>query len=385
MHIVMVGDYPRDPNHIGGGVEAVVLYLSQALQHYSDLKLDVITLERWGRERRTVNHGQVTVHYLPASTLPSRLSIMDNIRQMRDEMLRLKPDLVHVHISSEYAHAAAKTGLPWILTLHGIRYLESALRSGLLNRYRGWFIKRDEFQVIQKAKHIISISPFIQSVFNGHIRGKVYDIENPISEAFFKVPQKRTPGQLLYAGRLIPRKDIMTLLRAFADLRQRIPEARLRLAGGSTFKSEPNDYHLQLKNFVTEADLEESVTFLGNLDEPALLEEYANCAALVLSSILETAPMVIMQALAAGKPVVSTDAGGARYLVEDGKTGFIVPIGAQKALADAMFRVLHNETELETMSNRAKATAEQRFRATVVAERTRQVYYEVFGQVPPPA
>jgi glycosyltransferase involved in cell wall biosynthesis len=79
---------------------------------------------------------------------------------------------------------------------------------------------------------------------------------------------------------------------------------------------------------------------LGNLDDDALLEEYATCSALVLSSKVETAPMAIMQAMAAGKAVVSTNAGGARYLVQEGKTGFIVPVEDCGALARALLRLL---------------------------------------------
>jgi glycosyltransferase involved in cell wall biosynthesis len=172
----------------------------------------------------------------------------------------------------------------------------------------------------------------------------------------------------------------MTLLCAFAKLRQLMPEATLHLAGGPGFRNERDDYYLELRNFVAKTGLEEAVTFLGNVDEHTLLKEYGNCSALVLSSILETAPMVIMQALAAGKPVVSTDAGGARYLVEDGETGFIVPIGDDKALANALFRLLSDDARLKEMGRRAKQIAEQRFRATIVANRTNAVYYEILRQ-----
>jgi glycosyltransferase involved in cell wall biosynthesis len=140
MHIVLVGDYPREPQRIDGGVEAVVFYLSQALQQTPDLRVSVVTLERWGRGQQQREDGEVTVHYLPASKLPSRLSIRANIRRMRDTIVRLQPDLVHAHGTGEYAFAAAQSGLPWVLTLHGMRHQEVALRKGLLNRYRAWLV-----------------------------------------------------------------------------------------------------------------------------------------------------------------------------------------------------------------------------------------------------
>lgn len=384
MHVVMVGDYPKSPHQVRGGVEAVVLYLTQALQRHPDLKLDVITLAGRGTQKRTVHHENVTVHYLPRVRLPGRLSVLGNIRQLRTEMLCLKPDLVHAHIAGEYAIAAAETGLPWVLTLHGIRFLEASLRPDFRNRvYRGWFIKREEFRVVRRAKHIISISPFVQATFDGHIQGKVYNIENPIAEAFFKLPRHRQPGQLLFVGRLIPRKAVHILLRAFAELYRQMPEATLRLAGGSVYANELRSYHQELKQFVAKADLEGAVSFLGELDEPTLLEEYSNCSALVLASILETAPMAIMQAMATGKAVVSTDAGGVRYLVEHGETGLIVPPSDERALAEALYQILSDEAKLQAMGCRGKEVAKQRFRANVVAARTREVYYNILGQTPP--
>ncbi len=384
MRVVMAGVYPANPNKISGGVEAVIRYLTQALQCYPDLELDLITLGKRGTARRTVEHENVTVHYLPSTKWPGYLSTLVNVRHIRAEMIRLEPDLIHVQVADEYAEAAAGTGLPWVLTLHGVRFLEVDLWQGFLNKtYRGWFIKRQERRAIKHAKHIISISPFIQSTFNGQIGNNVYDIENPIDDAFFKVRQNRKPGQLLFVGRLIPRKGVHTLLRAFTYLHQRMPEARLHLAGGESFSNELETYPQQLKQFVADAGLEGAVTFLGQLDKPTLLEEYANCSALVLSSVVETAPMVIMEAMAAGKAVVSTDAGGARYLVEHGQTGLIVPPNDEHALAEALYQVLSDETKVETMGHRAQEVARQRFHAEIVAARTREVYYKILGQQPP--
>jgi glycosyltransferase involved in cell wall biosynthesis len=377
MHIVFVGDYPQESNKVRGGVEAVVLYLTQALQVYPDLHLDVVTLERQGRGEHQEQHGRVTVHYLPVSPLPSRFSPADNVRRMGDRIRQLQPNLVHAHIAGEYALAAAASGRPWLLTLHGIRHLEAHLRPGLLNRYRGWFVQREEFQIVRRAPSLISINPFVQAVFTRQIRGKVYAVENPIADAFFDLAAQRKPYQLLYAGRLIPRKDILTLLRAFARLHQQLPVATLRLAGGNLATRDGSDYYGRIQAFVAEAGLQASVTFLGELDEAALLAEYAACAALVLTSTLETAPMGIMQAMAAGKPVFSTDVGGVRYLVDHGRTGYLVPIGDSEGLAQLLYRTLRHENQLERMGQCARALAEQRFRAGVVAAQTRTVYAEL--------
>lgn len=381
MHIVMLGDYPSDPGKVSGGVEAVVLYLLQGLQRFPDLQISVITLTARGSQKRIAQHGRVTVHYLPRATWPSRLSYLGNIRNLKKEIRSLKPDLVHAHIAGEYAEAAAASGLPWVLTLHGIRFLEASLQSGLVNRYREWFIKREEYHAVKRARYVISISPFIQSTFAGQLSGEIFNIENPIDEVFFKLPQQEAePGRILFAGRLIGRKNVHVLLQAFAELQRRFPHATLRLAGsGQHSRAYTENYVQSLKDFVTEAGLEQTVTFLGEIDEQRILEEYRKCCMLVLPSILETAPMVILQAMAAGKPVVSSDAGGSRFLVEHGRTGFIVPIGSVDALAQALGRLLGDDALAQEMGQQAVQVARARFHVDVVAAQTKQVYHCVLG------
>jgi glycosyltransferase involved in cell wall biosynthesis len=166
----------------------------------------------------------------------------------------------------------------------------------------------------------------------------------------------------------------MTLLRAFIRVKEKMPDATLRLAGDGNSGGEPSSYYLEVRRVASEAGLGDSVKFLGNLDDSTLLEEYAACALLVLSSKVETAPMAIMQAMAAGKPVVSTDAGGSRFLVEEGETGYIVPVEANEALGDAIIRLLEDESTAEAMGQCAKKRAENRFRASVVASQTKAVY-----------
>jgi glycosyltransferase involved in cell wall biosynthesis len=93
--------------------------------------------------------------------------------------------------------------------------------------------------------------------------------------------------------------------------------------------------------------------------------------------------MVIMEAMAAGKAVVSTDVGGVSYLVEHGQTGLVIPPKDESALGEALFEVLSDEAQLEAMGCRARERARRHFHAEVIAARTREVYYNVLGQQPP--
>ncbi|MCG6870552.1 MAG: glycosyltransferase family 4 protein [Gammaproteobacteria bacterium] len=382
MRIAMIGDFPRDPAHIAGGVESVMANLTEGLSRFEDIVLDIVTVDRWGLGARETDEGFGTVHYLAASTRPGRLKIRQDIDTMTAELVRLKPDLAHAHIAGKYSAAADASGIPWILTLHGIRFLEARLKKGLRDRTWGrWLVTREEMRSVGRASHVISISPFIGDSFGGRLRGKVYDIENPVSDTYFGLAGTDEDNTLLYAGRLTPRKGIDTLLRGFARLHDERPEVRLHLAG--SFDKAVNDpYAERIHAIVEEEGLHEVVDFLGLLGEQRLLEEFARCSALVLSPILETAPMVIAQAMAAGKPVIATDVGGNRYMVADGASGFIVPDNDVEQLSDAMRKVMEDPQRRAEMGRHGKELAERRFRIRSVAERTRLAYYDALGRTP---
>ncbi|MEA3410398.1 MAG: glycosyltransferase family 4 protein [Pseudomonadota bacterium] len=382
MRIAMIGDFPRDTAHIAGGVESVMANLAEGLSRFDDLELDIVTVDRWRLGAREVDEGFGTVHYLEASTRPGRLKIRQDIENMTAELVRLKPDLVHAHIAGKYSAAADASGIPWVLTLHGIRFLEARLKKGLRDRTWGrWLVTREELRSVSRASHVISISPFIGDSFGGRLRGKVYDIENPVSDTYFKLEGSDEDNTLLYAGRLTSRKGIDTLLRGFARLHETHPEARLHLAG--SFDKAVNDpYAERIHTIVEEEVLDEVVDFLGLLGETRLLEEFARCSALVLSPVLETAPMVIAQAMAAGKPVIATDVGGNRYMIEDGVSGYVVPDKNEEKLGDAMQMVMGDPQRRADMGRRGQVLARDRFRISAVAERTRLAYYDVLGRAP---
>jgi glycosyltransferase involved in cell wall biosynthesis len=127
----------------------------------------------------------------------------------------------------------------------------------------------------------------------------------------------------LAVGRLEEQKDFKTLLQAFSKLFS----GRLLIAGEGPMLGE-------LKTDTNNLGLKERVRFLGlRKDIPHVLSAVD---AFVLSSAWEGLPNVVMEALAAAKPVVATDVGGVRELVEENKSGFIVPAKSPDALSKAM-------------------------------------------------
>lgn len=381
MRIAMLGDYPRDPSTIDGGVEAVVCNLLQGLQPYPGLDIHVVTLREDVSKIEDVQRDGITAHYVPAAYRFGKVTFfIRNKLRLRHVLQSIQPDLIHAHIAGTYSEVAFGSGCPAVLTLHGIRYREAKFRRSWLDQHLRYpLVRREERVGIQIARHIISINPCIEQEFRSIIRGQIYQIDNPAGDSFFSLANQERPLRLLYAGHIKPLKGVHQLIQAMPALRDRFPEIELHLAGKVVDVYDPG-YFGALQNFVRDHHLEKQVLFTEHLNEDALLREYSESAVFVLPSLQETSPMAIEQAMAAGKPVVAMRIGGVPYLVSHEQTGFLVEPGDTRGLVEAISRLL-SDCELRTrMGQQAKAEAARRFRIDSVAHKTYNVYRKILEE-----
>lgn len=143
----------------------------------------------------------------------------------------------------------------------------------------------------------------------------------------------------VYAGRLTPDKGVHVLLQAFAQVRRRLPRCRLKVVGSSFFADAPlTAYERQLRQQA--APLADAVSFTGFLP-PADWAQVCACAdAVVVPSVwAEPSGLVVLEAMACGRCVIASRVGGIPELVDDGRTGLLVPPEQADALAQAMLRV----------------------------------------------
>jgi glycosyltransferase involved in cell wall biosynthesis len=158
------------------------------------------------------------------------------------------------------------------------------------------------------------------------------------------------PPVILGAGRLHPQKDFSTLIRAFAQVRAKRP-ARLVILGASS-PTEPAQA-VELKALPDALGVAEDVAMPGFVDNPFAF--IARASAFVLSSRYEGLPGVLIQALACGTPVVSTDCpSGPREILDDGQFGTLVSVGDEAALAQAIENTLDDPPAPERLRARAQ-------------------------------
>jgi N-acetylglucosaminyldiphosphoundecaprenol N-acetyl-beta-D-mannosaminyltransferase len=160
-------------------------------------------------------------------------------------------------------------------------------------------------------------------------------------------------------------KGSFVLLDAFARVARRVPDAKLVLAGDGEL--------LAARRRADELGLGDAVAFPGwvdDADKAALLER---AAVVAHPSLVDALPMAVLEALAAGRAVVTSAVGAMPDVVRDGVDGFVVPPGDAEALADALIRVLRSPKLRASLAAGAAETA-ARFRPDVVAARFAEAY-----------
>ena len=128
----------------------------------------------------------------------------------------------------------------------------------------------------------------------------------------------------------------------------------------------------ELRREVEELGLSQSVRFLGWRDD---VPEILACVDLfVLASLWEGLPYTLLEAMAAGLPVVATDVGGCREVVLDGETGLLVPPRAPEALAQAIMMLLSERNLLQGMAEKGRERVAEHFSIEAMIEKTEAVY-----------
>jgi glycosyltransferase involved in cell wall biosynthesis len=163
------------------------------------------------------------------------------------------------------------------------------------------------------------------------------------------------PGYLLFVGRLRIRKGVEVLLEALRELRGRIPGTRLRIAGDG-------EHRAALERRVDELGLRDAVSFLGSCDGARVRTLLREAAALVVPSIYEGMPLVVLEAMDAGVPVVASAVSGIPEVVVDGETGWLVPPEDPEALAGALTEVLGGPAEARRRGEAGRRRVEERYR-----------------------
>ncbi len=169
-----------------------------------------------------------------------------------------------------------------------------------------------------------------------------------------------------------PYYDVPTIVRAFALLKARFPDARLIVAGKGSGES-------AVRQLVADLGLAD-VEFLGQVAPADMPSVYDRADVLLNSSRVDNMPGSLIEAFGSGLAIASTNAGGIPYIVTHGETGLLVPIGDSAALAAAAVRLLEDQALVNAMTERGREEAARRYSWASVEAGWLQVYRSALGR-----
>ncbi len=169
-------------------------------------------------------------------------------------------------------------------------------------------------------------------------------------------------------ARLSPQKDIYTFLYAISDVVREFPEVRCLIVGDGHRRRKLEDLSHRL-------ELKGNVSFLGYRDDVREILEFFDI--FVLSSLWEGLPLVVLEAMAASKPVVATKVPGTAEAVVDGKTGLLVPIRDIERLAHSIKRLLKDKNLCQSMGKAGRRRVEKHFTVEKMVDATERLYMDV--------
>lgn len=322
-----------------GGLERQLFYLIRSMDRRRYKPVVVV----WGNSSDDQYAPLIRALEVPVVLLGTRPTRLAKLRDLRSLVSDLRPEVIHsysfyTNILAWWA-ARATVAIP-IGSVRG-NWDVGKMMERLCGRWPPGQIY-NSFRAEQEAKHSTTI-------FRPR---RIYVVTNGIDLDRFSPRPYPDRGYILAVGSLFRVKRWDRLLRAVVYLAGKGLELEVRHAGSGPLREE-------LEAMVAELHVEHMFRFLGNRhDIPDLL---AGAAFLVHSAEHEGCPNAIMEAMACGRAVVATDAGDVPYLIDDGKTGFVVPKEDEAALADRIATLLNNRELCRRMGDAGRTKAEQVF------------------------
>lgn len=357
--------------------------------------------------------------YRRHSTDPSFVDYFWTIRtmhtpfwQLREVALRCPPARIYHSISTGYAGVLGvilkhRHPRPFLLSEHGIYVKERKIDlyqaqwikdnrnvferdTSQISYYRELWIRFFEhlgYVTYQAANDIVALyeANRQRQLLDGAPLERTQNIPNGIDLERFAPLRALRPAKpplvLCLIGRVVPIKDIKTFIRAMRTVIARMPEAEAWIAGP---EDEDPDYADECRELAIRLGLEDRVKFLGFQKLPELLPKIG---LVVLSSISEALPLVILEGYAAGVPTVSTDVGSCRQLVyglpgEDealGASGRVVRIADPEALAQAALELLGDTDEWQRASRAGIRRVETYYTQSLMFGSYRVLYEKGFA------
>lgn len=384
------------PPRIVGGISPHVYDLSQELAKQG-VEVHVVTKATPQAPDEEIEPSGVHVHRVHLNRSPNdfvhEIQLLNDATEIRVRKLLEdwrpggRPTVFHAHdwLSLDAARTLKyEYSLPMIATVHAT---EEGRNQGIHNdmqryiheqeywlTYEAWrVIVCTEYMKVEVAKSFNVPNNKIEIIYNGVVASKFeFDWTAKEREEFRAKYAKPEEKIVLYVGRFVREKGIQFLLDAASAVLMQEPNTRFVIVGGG--------HRAQFENFVRWYGLQDKVTFTGFMSGRNLYQMYRCADVAVFPSLYEPFGIVALEAMAAGAPVVASDAGGLKEVVVHDQTGTSHYAGDIGSLSWSILRVLRDPERAATLNQAAHARLGTDFEWSRIASQTIEVYDRVWKE-----
>jgi glycosyltransferase involved in cell wall biosynthesis len=276
-----------------------------------------------------------------------------------------KPDIMHVHTFVAGITAIAiedAFGIPFVVTEHS-----SSVKSGFLTRYQNYLAN----VVYNRSKINISVSDDFSRWLSNRYSLPFITIPNVVDTVFFTTNSNKnlysSDIKILNIASLDKNKQHSLLLHAFKNVISHFSNMTLAIGGDGPERP-------ALKRLVKKLDIDRHVLFLGKLTRDEVKDEMQNCDIFLLTSKIETFGVVLIEAMACGKPVISTKSGGPESIVIRSEYGELVNQTVE-SITDGIMRVVSKLNKYD--SNMIRKYIEDNYSGKIIAQKLVSVYKNI--------
>ena len=302
-----------------------------------------------------------------------RTGYLGCIRAVRRRLRQIQPDIVHGQGTERFAAiSAAFSGFPNVLTIHGNMRLVAAVNHARPFSFM-WLTARLESFTLPRTDGVVSISRYTQNAV-APLAPRTWLLPNAVDAGFFDITAAPVPGAppvILCVGTICLRKNQNAFIRALDPL-------AARQAFKLVFLGQPDDteYRQEFFQLLQTRPWCQHVEFAGR---ERVKEYFSSATLLVLPTLEDNCPMVVLEAMAAGVPVLASNVGGVPDLLEPETTGLFCDPLAPESFLQGVTRLLTDATLRQRLTAAAKTEARRRFHPTVIAREHLAIYRDVLG------
>ncbi|KMQ52620.1 glycosyl transferase family 1 [Chitinispirillum alkaliphilum] len=289
-----------------------------------------------------------------------------------------RPDIVQTHVLKANLMGIAAAKLARVPVVIGTEMTLKDTAPSKVARVRDRFIQPFTSMVINRCDSFVVTSKFIKSEWEKSCAPNLFKIVYPPFN-LRKIRDTERNGakrgayskRIGFIGRLSDEKSIDILLEAMSIVGEYEPEAKLTVVGTGPLEE-------SLKRYAEKIGVDKRVNFAGYRSN--VFEALKEIDIFVLSSRTEGCPIVILEAMAAGVPVVATRVGGNPELVEDGRTGFLVPHSDPAAMAEAILKLTADSGKASRMGKEGRKVAFTKFHPSKFSDSLEVLYRDLYDR-----